>query len=309
MRIGITGGTGFIGQCLLRDFADSHEFVAFTVNPQREGLFQHENVRYVAIQRTGDKGCSFDSNAASALESCDAAANLGFSRPFSFGTDCFENYVPSILASNRFLEACIEAGITNIAHISTRSVYSKTFVKPHVEDEAIEPFSYYGAAKASAETTASVLNVGGKAHIKVLRLAQIIGANETQGVVSASIRNAKAGKPLQVWGGGGEIAREYLYVRDATAAIMASLQKPEAQGVFNIGTGQMTTVADLMQMIAVISEERGNHVKIEHYPEKHVEPMNACMDVAKAANVFGWRSSWTIEQALRAIYDDADSLY
>lgn len=309
MRVALMGATGFIGQCLLREYGDCRNFVVFTPKEDAGDCYRAETIEYITIPgRTAEEtgGCN-PYVASDALRGCSAAVILGFARPESGLTDTFERYLPSIAATAAFLEACQVVGITNIVLVSSRSVYGEHAPLPHREDEATAPFSFYGAAKLAAEAVASACCDVWGARVKTLRLAQVIGANEHRGVVAASMQLAAAGRPLQLWGNGDETAREYLYVRDATAAIMCALDYPELSGVFNIGTGCMTSTADLLEYIAGL---RGNErVVVERYPEKEVKRVNFCMDVSKARDVLGWQASWTLQDALRAMNDDKGGVF
>ena len=304
MRIALMGATGSIGQCLLRDHGDRHQFVVFTPKSHLGGFYRNENIEYVTVSaRTiEDAGGRNPYAEPGLLERCSAAVALGFARPEPGSVDTFERYLPSIASTSAFLDACRTAGIGNIVLASSRSVYGKHMPLPHREDEAACPFSFYGAAKLAAEGVALASNSMWGAHVKVLRFAQIIGADERQGVVAANLAAAQRGVPLQLWGQGDETAREYLYVRDAASAILRALECRDVDGVFNIGTGIMTSTSDLLECIAGVYEDVG--VGIERHPEKQVEKVACCMDVSKARNVLGWKAEWALDEAIRAIRAD-----
>jgi len=75
--------------------------------------------------------------------------------------------------------------------------------------------------------------------------------------------------------------------------------------VFNIGTGVMTTVAELASAVQAAYGDR--EVFIERHPEKKVARRDACMDVDKAFKVFGWRASYTLQEALADIRREVES--
>lgn len=301
MRIALTGSSGFIGQCLLREWGGKHSFLAFTSHPHHSELYQHESIEYVPVDYNVASEDAF-----AGLSTCDAAVNLGFRRPVVGRADTFADYLQSVATSDCFMKACHDAGLNNVVHVSSRSVYSKKRPIPHDEDEPIEPFSFYGAAKAAAEADALACNSVYGMHVKVLRLAQVIGVNEYQGVVSRYLAAAKAGEPLQIWGTGDESAREYLYVRDASAAIMAAFDHPSVCGVFNAGTGQ---AANALQLVGILKEVVGDNLAVQFYPEKSVEHMDYCMKVEKARDVLEWQAAWSLHDALAAMYADDEGLY
>lgn len=308
MRIALTGATGFIGTCLLREFHNRHSFVAFAPDARKRSLPQFSGVEYVEITCSPDGTCSYDTaQATEALASCDAAVNLGFARPVVGRSDAYGDYVPSVVGCDNFFEACRQAGLANIVHASSRSVYSKTMPTPHIETEPIAPFSFYGAAKAAAEAIAAARNSSGTASIKILRLAQVVGVSEYQGVVHTYLEQARKGQPLEIWGTGDESAREYLYVRDASAAFLAALEHPEAFGVFNIGTGVATTARQLVDGIAAALGP--GKVSVLTKPEAKVEAVDYVMDVSKAQRELGWSAQWSMAEMIRAMLEDEEGRY
>ena len=238
---------------------------------------------------------------------CDAVVNAGFARPKAAAQERAEDYLQSIESTNSLFRACSDVGIANIVHISTRSVYAKHSEAAHREDEAVEPFSFYGAAKAATEALAATYNARCGLHIKTLRLAQLVGANEHRGLVGAAFSAARAGKPLQLWGTGSESVREYLYVRDAASAIMDALDHASAQGVFNVGTGDKTSAGEIVALIGDLFADEG--VSVERHPEATVEVATCYMDVSKAERELGWRARWSVAEALAAIRNDAEELF
>ena len=83
MRVALVGATGFIGQCLLKEYSAVRQFVAFTPKGDTGGCYQAETVEYVTIPgRTVEEagGCNpyVDSGA---FSKCSAAVILGFARP------------------------------------------------------------------------------------------------------------------------------------------------------------------------------------------------------------------------------------
>ena len=296
MRIAVTGGTGFVGQNLVRLYAAEHEFVVYTPREDSSHLHQSKSVRYFTTPRPeGTAPMVYDG-----LDTCDAAVNLGFARPIPGKPDTLAHYTTSLLSTDAFLSACADAGIRNVVHASSRLVYDEALPVPHVEDEPIRPTSYYGVAKAAAEHLAAMHIAKHGLQVKTLRFAQIIGATEKQGLVSVYLANAKAGKPLQVWGTGTESAHEYLYVDDACTAIMAAIAHPSLSGVYNVGSGEMVNALQVAQTIRDIS---GGSVEIEILADKSVPRGEHLVSSQKIRTDMSWEPQWPVARALGEMLD------
>lgn len=294
MKIALTGGTGFIGQFLIQEYSDKHEFVVYTPREDTQTLFQSPSVCYEHVDRPN----SNTSTQFNGLETCDAAINLGFARPQSGVVDTLDHYLTSLQTTDRFFAACASAGIRNVVHISSRLVYDESLPVPHYEDEAPRPASYYGVAKLAAETLALRYVARNELDIKILRFSQVIGAGEKQGLIAVYAKNAKSGLPLNIWGSGTESLHEYLYVRDACSAIIAALVHPNLCGVYNVGSGEMVNTLQVAQMINDIS---GGTLEIVTMPEKRVPSGKHLISSEKIAEEMGWHPQWPVQSALRDI--------
>ncbi len=72
------------------------------------------------------------------------------------------------------------------------------------------------------------------------------------GFVRAALECALRGEPLEIWGDGSAI-RDFLYIDDLVAAVMAALLTPKGHHIFNVasGTGHgLNDVVDLVQRIS-----------------------------------------------------------
>lgn len=73
MKIGVTGGTGFIGQYLLKEYSGENEFVVITSRGSCEDLYINSNIEYITGNYNQDEfeKCFID---------CDAVVHLGAKR-------------------------------------------------------------------------------------------------------------------------------------------------------------------------------------------------------------------------------------
>jgi UDP-glucose 4-epimerase len=95
--------------------------------------------------------------------------------------------------------------------------------------------------------------------------------------------------------GDGSAERDYLYVADAVAAIVAALDRG-AVGTYNVGTGVATSVTELVrQMTALLGPPKG----VIRAGERQGEIQRSCLDSSKAARDGLWRAAVPLGEGLR----------
>src|SRR5262249_49846464 len=95
----------------------------------------------------------------------------------------------------------------------------------------------------------------------------------------------------------GEHTRDFVYVDDVAAALVAALGAPD--GVYNIATGIETRVRDAVELLA--SHFPGSNLRgFGERPPRPDEPRRYVLDVSRAASVLGWRASTSLADGLAA---------
>jgi dTDP-glucose 4,6-dehydratase len=127
-------------------------------------------------------------------------------------------------------------------------------------------------------------------------------------LIPLMIANALAGKPLPVYGDGGNI-RDWLYVADHCAAVRAVLEKGRAGETYNIGGNcEKTNVEVVKALCALLDAARprkaGRHEDlIEFVKDRPGHDRRYAMDAAKITREIGWRARETFESGLGKTVD------
>jgi UDP-glucose 4-epimerase len=186
----------------------------------------------------------------------------------------------------RVAQCCDQRGIRLLFASSGGTVYGRPSRLPVKESDATSPVSYYGALMRSVEM---FLNGTSPERHLVLRLSNVYGPGQPErpgfGVVPHALHAARTGEVFTMIGDG-SMARDYVYVDDVAAAFETALSRPGLAGVVNIGSGQRTTVADVVQLAQQVS---GRTIRIEH--SSVVAPYHVpeiWLDISAAANDLGW---------------------
>jgi GDP-L-fucose synthase len=97
------------------------------------------------------------------------------------------------------------------------------------------------------------------------------------------------------WGDGSP-TREFLYVEDAAAAIIAAAERYDKPDPVNLGSGREISIRDLATKIAALTGFRGRIVWDASKPNG--QPRR-CLDVTRAEREFGFRAEMPFDEGLR----------
>lgn len=228
-KIGLVGGSGFIGKCFQSMYANEAELVDVSKKNSTISEYSAEQLE-------------------KALNGCDSVAIFAAKKVSQSEKQTLMLYEDNVKILENTLIACMSLGIKNIVYLSSRCVYSNLQKSPVSENGEISPINYYGLSKYSGELLCKYYNRNFGANIKVLRLSQVIGNDKNGYLISKYIENAAKGNPLSVFGNSVG-RRDYIYVKDACHAIWLALQNYALSDTFNIGSGIGTTNAELANAV------------------------------------------------------------
>ncbi len=238
----ITGGTGFVGRHLVARL-----------------LQQGEQVRLLARRSTDVPGAEFRpgdatdrASLADPLEGCRAAIHLvGIIR--ERGRDTFKR--THIRGTHNVVEACKEAGVTRLLHMSALGT------RPHAA-------SRYHRSKWKAE---EIVRASGL-EATIFRPSVIFGEG---GAFLPQIRDLLARAPIIPVIGPGTSLLQPVWVEDVVSCFVASLQKPETIGrTYSLGGPETYGFQQLLDQIA---EVEGIDKPKVHLPPGLVRPLAAIM--------------------------------
>jgi dTDP-glucose 4,6-dehydratase len=125
-------------------------------------------------------------------------------------------------------------------------------------------------------------------------------------LIPLMIANALAGKPLPVYGDGGNV-RDWLYVGDHAAAIRAVLARGRPGETYNIGGNAERTNLDVVHELCRALEERrpGRDFarQIRFVADRPGHDRRYAIDASKIAGELSWTPSETFDSGLRRTVD------
>ena len=291
MRAVVTGGAGFIGSHVVDALLARGDEVT-VIDDLSTGSRELVNEAATLVVHDIREPFEVDADVVYHLA---AQADVGTSmeRP---GFDAAVNVVGTVNA----LEAARAAGARLVFSSTGGAIYGEVG-RPATEDAERRPVSAYGIAKLAAETYVAGWNrIHGSGHV-VLRFANVYGPRQSAelegGVVSIFMERLARGEETLVFGDG-EQSRDFVYVGDVVAAVLAGT---EAEGgSFNIGTGLETTVNDLHRLCA---QTLGVDAEPRHLAARAGDARKSVLDVTRAGRELGWRPQVALDEGLRRTWE------
>ncbi|MEX0777963.1 MAG: GDP-L-fucose synthase [Phycisphaeraceae bacterium] len=127
---------------------------------------------------------------------------------------------------------------------------------------------------------------------------------ESSHVIPALIRKCEEARVsgsdhITCWGTGAA-SREFLYVDDAAAGIVAAARMIDQPDPINLGTGREITIRNLVELIARLCDFGG---RIEWDPSKPDGQPRRCLDTTRARERLNWTAGTDFEPGLRRTID------
>jgi len=146
------------------------------------------------------------------------------------------------------LEACRKADVKKFVFASSSAVYLDTGPTPIDENALLGPISPYGASKLAGEEYVNQFHRTYGMDTACLRFFNVYGPrqamNAYSGVITIFLNRLLTGKKPIIYGDGKQ-TRDFVHVSDIARASLLVAQKKCPGGVFNVGTGKGTSIADL----------------------------------------------------------------
>ena len=296
MRAIVTGGAGFIGSHVVDALVAQGAEVAVVdslIHGAQDNVATGAELHVRDIREPLDD--VFDAVQPEAVLHLAAQADVRVSveRPV-------EDADVNVLGTVRILESARKHGAQVVFSSTGGAIYGECTTSAP-EDSPCEPLSPYGTAKLAAEEYLRAYNrLYGTRHI-ALRYGNVYGPRQDPhgeaGVVAIFLGALARGEQARIFGDGMQ-TRDYVYVGDVARATLAALG--HEGGVFNVGTGRETSVAELYELCARVA---GSDRAAEHAPARLGELQRSFLDPTLAADTLGFRAMVDLEDGLRSTWD------
>lgn len=298
-RILITGGAGFIGSNLAKNYLKKGFNVAVLDNFSSgrrsyvssdcqlfEGTIGNEKFVSEVFEKFKPEIVSHHAGHISVRESLESP-----------DFDAAEN----ILGSINVFNTAGKTGAKNVIFASTGGAMIPNVCKKFPSPEQMENLdlaSPYAISKFCAEKYLRFFAQKYNFCATIFRYANIYGPRQTPkgeaGVISIFLEHVFSEKSPTIFGNGKQ-TRDFLFVEDLLQAHFLATEK-DISGTFHLGTGTEISVLELYKEI-VKQTSFGGEIKFEK--AKKGELLRSCLEASKFQKISGWKPTTSFEEGLK----------
>jgi UDP-glucose 4-epimerase len=306
----VTGGAGFIGSEVVRQLAalDLPVLVVDNLcNGRRENLagLPGEQVQLHVLDIR-------DRNAVNKLlRGVDTVFHLACLGVRHSLHSPVENHEVNARGTLELLLAARRAGVGRFVHVSTSEVYGTAQQVPMSETHPTFPRTVYGASKLAGECYARAFRRTCGFPTVIVRPFNTYGPRchhegDCGEVIPKFLLRCLAGRPLVVFGDGGQ-TRDFTFVSDTARGILAAgLAEAVVGRTVNLGSGRETSVRELAQVTARVI---GCTPQVVYEEPRPGDVRRLCADTTKARELLGFAPTTDLHTGLvqlRAWYESLD---
>ena len=298
MRSVVIGASGFIGSHLVDGLLAS--------GWQVRALARHLP-GLLAAEALADAGLtlqSLDIADAESLQRQVSGADLvvhlaSGSLPQSSNRDPQQDVRLNLLGGLNVLEACRLGGVGRLMVISSGgTVYGVPRQVPVAEDHPTDPTCSYGITKLAIEKYVALYQQLHGLDGLVLRVANPYGPRQrldaAQGVIPVFLGRALRGEPLEIWGDG-SIVRDFLYISDLVAALLAAAGYRGEERLFNLGSGLGLSLRDL---VGLLEAELNRPLPVRYHPARGFDVPTNVLCIERARRCLAWSPQVPLAEGL-----------
>ncbi len=310
MKVLLTGGTGFVGLNIAEALLQAgHEVVAVDRSPPpKEALgylsrlgpriaCQQVDVTDNAGLEAVFQGSDIDWVIQGAAITADAARERQAARSI---------FEVNLLGTINVLEAARRHGVTRLLYLSSSSVYGENATLEPWLDEgrtAALPDSLYAISKYAGERTALRHAALHGLDIVAARLSAVFGpwerdtgVRDTLSPIYQACRAARTAREVVL---PRPIHRDWIYARDVGAGVVRLLEAPRplAHQVFNLGPGEVWTVAEWCERLADRFGGFKWRLGADFTVDPHGEVDRSPLAIERLTAATGWHPAYLLDRA------------
>jgi UDP-glucose 4-epimerase len=302
-KILVTGGAGFIGANLVRLLLDEGYRVRVLDN------FSVGCRKYLeGLDLEIMEGDILDTDAvAQAVDGMDGVVHLAAQTgvPGSL-EDPYHDCETNVIGTLNMLEASRHAKVERFIFASSNAPLGRQ-EPPATEDKAPLPIAPYGASKLASEGYCLAYHGSWGLGTVVLRFANVYGpySAHKSSVVAQFFKDTLTKGEITI-DGDGQQTRDFIYVKDLCRAVHLALKSEVSGEVFQIATGEETSILDLAEMVQEVMRQ---DIDMQHGPSRQGDIRENYSEITKAKSLLGWKSLVALKEGLHSTWNWLQETY
>jgi len=239
-KVLITGGSGFIGQHLVKKFIEDGQEV-YVYDSQLPSISDKIII-----------GDVFDSEKLKdAVKRCDVIVHFaGLADAGIAQREPGKSFKLNVESLQNALEACRLSGRSKLIFPSSAAVYGIVEDLPIKESFPLKPTNIYSWHKYLSEKLIRAYHDNFGINFVILRLFNVYGEGN-KGIIGLFVEKARRGEVIESFGP--YQYRDFIYAGDVAEAMYRAVMNEKTNNrVVNIGSGQATQIRDILDLICEI---------------------------------------------------------
>ncbi|WP_251555319.1 NAD-dependent epimerase/dehydratase family protein [Neobacillus muris] len=294
-KVLVTGGAGFIGSHIVEELLNQKFQAAVVdqlVHGKRSNLPPGISFYPVDIRKRRLLEDIFLNEQPEIVIHLAAQTNVGESI-----RDPYYDSDQNIMGTINILECCKNYGVKKLIFASSAAVYGHAKQLPINEINHLNPLSFYGLSKLTAEKYIQLYSALYNLPYTILRYSNVYGERQTlhgeAGVVTIFINQVLNQEPVVI-NGDGEQTRDFIYVKDVAKANIAAIDRGNNQ-ILNISTNTQTSINEVLK---VISEQTKTSVMKINKSLKKGEILHSRLNNHEAINQLNWKPKHSFQEGI-----------
>ena len=209
----------------------------------------------------------------------------------------------NVAGTVNLLDLCKEFRVSRFLFGSSSSVYGSCPHTPFSEAQTdLKPISPYAATKLAGELFCHTYSHLYKLPAIALRFFTVYGPRQRPDLaIHKFVGLLEAGRALPIFGDG-ETGRDYTYVEDIVAGVLAALEydfPPSGEApfaIFNLGNSHPVK---LQELVGLLERATGKKALLQREAPQQGDVPLTWADISKSEKLLGYRPKTTMEQGLK----------
>ena len=309
----VFGAAGFMGTYLIDSLSElGFNITASDISDIGQQYYAEKKISYIHVDIT--KETEFEKLPPLPY---DAVIHLAATQPANVSKKNYDpkNYIDvNVSGTLNILEFCRKNEVGKLiyasSHRNTQGLWIKNIAITEEDGRAIKydgEYAMFSISESAAQDCVLHYNAQYGMNSIIFRLPPVYGFGPHTEIFKDGkpiktgfqifIDNAKACKPLELWGDCDK-GRDIVYIKDVITAFIKAIHHKDAKGLFNITSGKRLTLREEAETIAKVFWGDDSEPVIIEKPEKDNNIDNFLYDISKAKRELDWSPAYSFEDML-----------
>jgi UDP-glucuronate 4-epimerase len=206
----------------------------------------------------------------------------------------------NVTGTIHLLDAARDHGVECFVFASTSSVYGDTKRIPFVEEDPCDrPLAPYPASKRSCELLGHAYHHLHGLNFTALRFFTVYGPRNRPDMMAYMLLDSVVNGTRVTLFDPDEMRRDWTYVGDIAAGVVAAADKPLGYEVLNIGRGEPVLLADFVRKLEAVA---GGQATVRHQAAPLADVSTTFADVSRIRSLLGYTPTTSLDEGVERLW-------